>query len=85
MRSTISSTGADAASVSDVSGLQFRVDGVGATSLHRDAVDGAVRESTRRAREPQQCRYGVGPRRDKLVFNICQNKANNFSRETLSK
>ena len=41
------------------SGLQARVDGVGATSRHRDAVDGAVRESTRLVREPRPCRDAV--------------------------
>ena len=41
--------------------LQVRVDGVGATSRHRDAVDVAVRESTRRVREPRPCRDGVVP------------------------
>ena len=39
--------------------LQVRVDGVGATSRHRDAVDGAVRESTRLVREPRPCRDAV--------------------------
>ena len=43
--------------------LQVRVDGVGATSRHRDAVDGAVRESTRRASARRRVRDGVGPRR----------------------
>ena len=41
--------------------LQVRVDGVGATSRHRDAVDVAVRESTRLVRE--LCRDAVGRRR----------------------
>ena len=40
--------------------LQVRVDGVGATSRHRDAVDVAVRESTGRA-------SALRPRRDAVV------------------
>ena len=36
--------------------LQVRVDGVGETSRHRNAVDVAVRESTRLVREPRQFR-----------------------------
>ena len=44
----------DSASVSE---LQVRVDGVSATSRGRDAVDAAVRASTRRARAV--CRDGV--------------------------
>ena len=36
--------------------LQVRVDGVGATSRHRDAVDVAVRESTPREGELRQFR-----------------------------
>jgi len=44
----------------NVSELQVRVDGVGATSRHRDAVDVAVRESTR---EPRPCRDAVVRRR----------------------
>ena len=43
--------------------LQVRVDGVGETSGHRDAVDVAVRASTRLAREPRPCRDAVGRRR----------------------
>ena len=44
----------------NVSELQVRVDGVGATSRLRDAVDVAVRESTR---EPRPCRDAVVRRR----------------------
>ena len=36
--------------------LQVRVDGVNATSRHRDAVDEAVRESTRLVRQFRECR-----------------------------
>ena len=43
--------------------LQVRVDGVGATSRHRDAVDVAVRESTCLAREPRQFRDGINQHR----------------------
>jgi phosphoglycerate dehydrogenase-like enzyme len=43
--------------------LQIRVDGVGATSRHRDAVDVAVRESTRLVWEPRPCRDAVVRRR----------------------
>ena len=39
--------------------LQVRVDGVSATRCHRDAVDVAVRESTRLTREPRQFRDAV--------------------------
>ena len=41
--------------------LQVRVDGVGETSSHRDAVDVAVRESTGLARGPLQCRDCIVP------------------------
>ena len=53
----------DSASFPNVSELQLRVDGVGATSRHRDAVDVAVRESTRLAREPRQFRDGINQHR----------------------
>ena len=43
--------------------LQVRVDGVNSTRCHRDAVDVAVRASTRRARESRSCRDGVVPHR----------------------
>ncbi len=43
--------------------LQVRVDGVGATSRRRDAVDVAVRESTGLVREPRQFRDCMIPRR----------------------
>ena len=43
----------------NVSELQVRVDGVGATSRHRDAVDVAVRESTGLVSEPRQFRDDV--------------------------
>ena len=36
--------------------LQVRVDGVNATSRHRDAADAVVRESTRLLREPRRFR-----------------------------
>ena len=36
--------------------LQVRVDGVNATSRHRDAVDEAARESTRLVRQFRECR-----------------------------
>ena len=39
--------------------LQVRVDGVGATSRHRDAVDVAARESTGLVWEPRPCRDAV--------------------------
>ena len=39
--------------------LQVRFDGVGATPRHRDAVDVAVRESTRRVNVQRQFRDGV--------------------------
>ena len=39
--------------------LQVRVDGVNATSRHRDAVDVAVRESTGLVSEPRQFRDDV--------------------------
>ena len=39
--------------------LELRVDGVGATHQHRDAVAAAARASTRRASEPR-------PRRDRI-------------------
>jgi hypothetical protein len=44
----------------NVSELQLRVDGVNATRCHRDAVEVAVGESTRRARA---CRDGINQRR----------------------
>ena len=43
----------------NVSELQVRVDGVSMRPRRLDAVDAAVRESTRRAREPWQSRDGV--------------------------
>ena len=43
----------------NVSELQVRVDGVGATPRHRGAVDVAVREYTGLARAPRQVRDGV--------------------------
>ena len=43
--------------------LQVRIDGVSATSRHRDAVDVAVRESTGLTREPRPCRDGINQRR----------------------
>ena len=43
--------------------LQVRVDGVGATSRHRDAIDAVARESTRRAREPRRFRDAVARHR----------------------
>ena len=46
-----------------VSELQLRVDGVNATRCHRDAVDVAVRGSTRLASEPRRFRDAVDPRR----------------------
>ena len=51
----------------NVSELQVRVDGVGATSRHRDAVDVAVRESTGLVREPRQFRDAVVRRRHVAV------------------
>ena len=56
----MASTGADSASVPE---LQVRVDGVGATPRHRDAVDVAVREPTRLVREPRPCRDGINQHR----------------------
>ena len=47
----------------NVSELQVRVDGVDATSRHRDAIAATVRGSTRPAREPpQRCRCRAGRR-----------------------
>ena len=45
--------------------LQVRVDGVNATSRHRDAVDVAARESTRLAREPRRFRDGINQHRSR--------------------
>ena len=49
--------------------LQVRVDGVNSTRCHRDAVDVAVRASTRRARESRSCRDGVVPHRRPRLYN----------------
>ena len=54
----------------NVSELQLRVDGVDATSRHRDAVDVAVGASTRRVREPRQFRDGVVSRRNSATVQI---------------
>ena len=43
--------------------LQVRVDGVDATSRHRDAMDAAARASTRLVREPRQFRDSLVPHR----------------------
>ena len=53
----------DSVSFLNVSELQVRVDGVGATLRHRDAVEVPVRESTRLVREPRQFRDAVVPHR----------------------
>jgi len=50
--------------------LQVRVDGVGATSRHRDAVDVAVRESTGLVREPRPCRDAVVRHRLHQIYYI---------------
>ena len=39
--------------------MPCRLDDVSATPRHRDAVDVAVRQSTRRVREPRPCRDGI--------------------------
>jgi len=48
--------------------LQLWDEGVSTISRHRDAVDVAVRESTRLVREPRPCRDAVVRRR--LLWNI---------------
>ena len=54
--------------------LQLWEDGVSTMSRHRDAVDGAVRASTRLAREPRQFRDGMIPRRRRGTPMIWERK-----------
>jgi hypothetical protein len=68
--------------------LQVRVDGVGATSRHRDAVDVAARESTRRVSEPRPCRDAVarhryGEEREKVLEKLGGSKAAPFPRDAV--
>ena len=48
--------------------LQVRVDGVNAMPHRRDAVDAAVRASTRLGSAQRPCRDGVAPRRSKYFI-----------------
>ena len=66
-------------------GVRFRRLVASMASARRHATATPSTRPSERFAGAAQCRDAVVPRRDKLVFNICQNKANNFSRETLQR
>ena len=68
--------------------LQVRVDGVGATSRHRGAIDAVARESTRLVWEPRRFRDAVarhryGEEREKILDRLGGSKAAPFPRDAV--
>ena len=68
--------------------LQVCVDGVGATSRRRDAIDAVARESTGLAREPRRFRDAVarhryGEEREKVLEKLGGSKQAPFPRDAV--
>ena len=68
--------------------LQVCVDGVGATSCRRDAIDAVARESTGLAREPRRFRDAVarhryGEEREKVLEKLGGSKQAPFPRDAV--